>query len=38
MPEDYKKIIFDRDSDKKAFYIMKPNSASCGKGIKVLGP
>ena len=38
LPEDYKKVIYDRESDKRALYILKPNSSSCGKGIKVLGP
>ena len=38
MPDDYKRLVYDRDQDKKAIYIMKPNSASCGKGIKVIGP
>ena len=38
MPEDYKKLQYDRDIDRKALFIIKPNSASCGKGIKILGP
>jgi hypothetical protein len=39
LPDDYKKLAFDRESDKKnSLYILKPNAASCGKGISVLGP
>ncbi len=39
LPEDYKKLVFDRESDKKVpLYILKPNALSCGKGITVLGP
>jgi hypothetical protein len=39
LPEDYKKLSFDREADKKnALFIMKPNAASCGKGISILGP
>lgn len=38
LPEDYKKLAFEREADKKALFIMKPNAASCGKGISVLGP
>ena len=37
-PEDYKRWIVDREtSNFKNMYIMKPNAASCGKGIKVIG-
>jgi tubulin polyglutamylase TTLL4 len=39
LPDDYKKLAFERESEKKApLYIIKPNAASCGKGISVLGP
>jgi len=39
LPDDYKKLAFDRESEKKTpLFIMKPNAASCGKGISVLGP
>lgn len=39
LPDDYKKLSFDREADKKnALFIMKPNAASCGKGISILGP
>lgn len=39
LPEDYKKLMTDRDYDNgKSFYIIKPNASSCGKGISVLGP
>jgi tubulin polyglutamylase TTLL4 len=39
LPEDCKKLAFDRETDKKApLYILKPNALSCGKGISVLGP
>ena len=39
LPDDYKKLAFDRESDKKTpLYILKPNALSCGKGITVLGP
>lgn len=30
--------MLDRESDSKALYILKPNAASCGKGIIVVGP
>lgn len=37
-PEDYKRWISDREtSNFKNMYIMKPNAASCGKGIRVIG-
>ena len=36
-PEDYKKFKADRDNDpQNALYILKPASASCGKGIRVI--
>jgi hypothetical protein len=40
LPDDYKRLMFDRETDKKGqnLYILKPNAASCGKGITVLGP
>ena len=37
-PEDYKRWMIDREaSNFKNMYIMKPNAASCGKGIRVIG-
>eukprot|EP00354_Favella_ehrenbergii_P011044 CAMPEP_0170477714 /NCGR_PEP_ID=MMETSP0123-20130129/18898_1 /TAXON_ID=182087 /ORGANISM="Favella ehrenbergii, Strain Fehren 1" /LENGTH=286 /DNA_ID=CAMNT_0010749567 /DNA_START=770 /DNA_END=1631 /DNA_ORIENTATION=+ len=37
-PEDYKRWNSDREtSNYKNMYIMKPNAASCGKGIRVIG-
>lgn len=37
-PEDYKRWINDREMNNfKDMYIFKPTSASCGKGIKVIG-
>ena len=37
-PEDYKRWTIDREtSNFKNMYIMKPNAASCGKGIRVIG-
>lgn len=37
-PEDYKRWNIDREaSNFKNMYIMKPNAASCGKGIRVIG-
>ena len=39
LPDDYKKLIQDRESENnKSLYIIKPNASSCGKGIQVLGP
>ena len=38
LPDDYRRLMADRDTDSKALYIMKPNASSCGKGIKVVGP
>jgi len=38
LPEDYKRWMLDREvSNFKNMYIMKPNAASCGKGIRVIG-
>ena len=37
-PEDYKRWSNDREMcNYKHMYIMKPNAASCGKGIRVIG-
>ena len=37
-PEDYKRFLNDREMNNyKDMYILKPTSASCGKGIKVIG-
>lgn len=37
-PEDYKRWVNDREmNNHKDMYIFKPTSASCGKGIKVIG-
>eukprot|EP00352_Strombidinopsis_acuminata_P000618 CAMPEP_0176345818 /NCGR_PEP_ID=MMETSP0126-20121128/5765_1 /TAXON_ID=141414 ORGANISM="Strombidinopsis acuminatum, Strain SPMC142" /NCGR_SAMPLE_ID=MMETSP0126 /ASSEMBLY_ACC=CAM_ASM_000229 /LENGTH=107 /DNA_ID=CAMNT_0017693029 /DNA_START=2151 /DNA_END=2474 /DNA_ORIENTATION=- len=37
-PDDYRKFVMDREQDNyKHMYIMKPNAASCGRGIKVIG-
>ena len=37
-PDDYKRWMSDREvSNYKHMYIMKPNAASCGKGIRVIG-
>ena len=37
-PEDYKRWMIDREASAwKNMYIMKPNAASCGKGIRVIG-
>lgn len=38
IPEDYRRLMIDRDNDPKALYILKPNASSCGKGIKIVGP
>ena len=38
LPDDYSKMVKDRESNPKVLYIMKPNASSCGKGIQVLGP
>jgi hypothetical protein len=38
LPEDYKRWINDREMNNyKDMYILKPTSASCGRGIKVIG-
>jgi hypothetical protein len=37
LPEDYKKFKIDRELEqKKAFYILKPTNAACGRGIRVI--
>ena len=37
-PEDYKRWMIDREASAwKNMYILKPNAASCGKGIRVIG-
>lgn len=39
LPEDYKKLVTDREIDNgKTLFIIKPNASSCGKGISVMGP
>lgn len=38
MPEDYKRWMNDREmTNYSNMYIFKPTSASCGKGIKIIG-
>ena len=39
LPDDYRRLVFDREQEKKTpLFILKPNAASCGKGIQVIGP
>jgi hypothetical protein len=38
LPDDYKRWMNDREmSNYQHMYIFKPTSASCGKGIKIIG-
>lgn len=39
LPDDYKKWMQDRENEGwTSYWIMKPNAASCGRGIKILAP
>lgn len=36
LPEDYSRLITEKEIDQKAAWIMKPVASSCGKGIKLI--
>ena len=36
LPEDYARLVTERELDSKALWIMKPVASSCGRGIKLI--
>jgi len=36
LPEDYSRLVTEREADQKAAWILKPVASSCGKGIKLI--
>jgi hypothetical protein len=36
LPDDYKRLVADKEDDHKALWIMKPASSSCGRGIRII--
>ncbi len=37
-PEDYNRFMHEKDLTEGQIWILKPHAASCGRGIKLLGP